>query len=202
MYEIKKTVEERRKNKYIILTHVRNFYEANTFLSPEVLIGTYRYSWGKLMHYFMVELQSGIRRERDGLPIHFGVELIDKDYAIMVGQPLVTPSYWVRRLAEQAVIPYEMRDAVVICLLEDFSIDIPDDRMLRMLAHQLLTPLMTILDIPQQRILYIDSIVDWSLLNQSVIKGTLPYSKMIPATFFDREALRFHIQDYKKRGNY
>jgi hypothetical protein len=142
-----------------------------------------------------------MRRERNGLPFHYGIELIDKDYVTMIGQPLTVPSYWIRRLADKGIIPLEYREAIVVCMIEDFSFDIPDDRMLRHMAHQLLTPMMTTLDVPRSRVVFIDDLINWDALKLAIKNDELPYDRLEPSTFWNNDRMQFMIQDYKKRGN-
>jgi hypothetical protein len=202
MYEIKKTVEYRARDKYIILVTLKSFIEKNSFIDPEILLGSYKFMWGKVMSYFFDQLQCGLRRERDGLPFHYGVELIDKDYCILTGQPVTNGSYWMRKLAEKSVIPYEYKDSVVICMFEDFTVDNPDIRMIEHMAHQLITPMMNYLDIPRSRVKMIDEIVDWDLLNQLVRNDEILYNRLTPSTWWDSSVLQFKLSEFKKRGNH
>jgi hypothetical protein len=197
-YEIKNTVGYRRKDRQIVLTPFRNLVERGSYIEPEVLVGSYRYAWGKILNYFFSELQVGMKRDRNGLPMHFGVELIDKDYAIMVGQPLTVPSYWMGALADEGVVPYELREAIVVCMVEDFTVDIPEERMLQMMAHQLITPMMAKLDVPINRVVMIDEIIAWDRFRAAVKAESLPYDRMVPSTYWDRAQLEFAIQKFKK----
>ncbi|BDE75543.1 hypothetical protein [Staphylococcus phage S6] len=137
-YEIKQD-RRRRSNTFqthIIITHMNNLIlKENKFSDRNLLKGSYKYSWGKVQNYLI--RHANIR----ALPMHYYVELIDKDYAVMEGLSDYKPSYYLQELADKGIIPQKYKNSILIAVADDFNLYNPDVRMFKHLADKLLVPL-------------------------------------------------------------
>lgn len=137
-YEIKQ--DRRRRNQafqtHIIITHMHNLLlKENKFDNKDLLKGSYKYSWGKVQNYL---IRYAYNR---GLPMHYYVELLDKDYVVFEGLSDYKPSYFLQELADKGIIHQKYRNSILIAIADDFSIYNADTRMLKHLADKLLIPL-------------------------------------------------------------
>lgn len=137
-YEIKQ--DRRRRNRtfqtHIIITHMSNLVlKENKFNDKNLIMGSYKYSWGKVQNYLIRHVNN------IGLPMHYYVELLDKDYVIFEGLSDYKPSYFLKELSEKGIIPHKYKNSILIAIADDFSIYNADTRMLKQLADKLLVPL-------------------------------------------------------------
>jgi hypothetical protein len=187
----RKDVDYRKENEYIILTHVRNTWKLNTVMEPRAKIGTYHFTWGLWQNYYNRIIGMRI------LPCHFFTELVDKDYVVYQGLNIIQQSYYLRELSDANIINYKYRDAILVVIGEDYSIDKIEDRMVEHLSDKLLTGLTSLFGMNQETsIKYIDEILvsDWQI---KLRESGLNYD-ITPAKYFNMDDLRFTMREYFK----
>ncbi|QPI17050.1 hypothetical protein [Staphylococcus phage vB_StaM_SA1] len=139
MYYDIKPDRRRRSNTFqphIIITHMNNLVlKENKFNDRDLLKGSYKYSWGKVQNYLI--RHANIR----ALPMHYYVELLDKDYVVFEGLSDYKPSYYLQELADKGIIPQKYRNSILIAIAEDFHLYNPEIRMFKHLSDKLLVPL-------------------------------------------------------------
>lgn len=188
-YEIKP--DRRRRSQtfqtHIIITHVNNVLLKSTkFNDKNLLRGSYKYSWGKLQNYL---IYFGYNR---GLPMHYYVELLDKDYVIFEGLSDYKPSYYLQELADNGIIPQKYRNSILIVIGDDFSIYNADQRMLKHLSDKLLVPLCKREGLSFNQIKLIDEIYKDDYLNK--IDNIRFETKAMPK--FDKQRLKNQFNIY------
>jgi bifunctional DNA-binding transcriptional regulator/antitoxin component of YhaV-PrlF toxin-antitoxin module len=182
----------RRKSQYIVLTQIKNLYELGTFLDPDVLRGSYKYTWGTLQEYFCYRLA-----HRRVLPCHYFCELLDKDYVVYNGLPLVQQSYFLDDLASNMIIPYEYRESILVAIGEDLEIDVMDNRMVSHLSDKVLSPLMKEYGISPDRVVILDDILtqNWE---SALYNSDLGYN-ISTHKYFDDVSFNIYLKKYLKR---
>ncbi|WPH64114.1 hypothetical protein [Staphylococcus phage vB_StaM_PB50] len=137
-YDIKQD-RRRRSNTFqthVVITHMNNLIlKENKFDDRNILKGSYKYSWGKVQNYLI--RHANIR----ALPMHYFVELIDKDYVVIEALSDYKPSYYLQELADKGIIPQKYRNSILIAISDDFSLYNPETRMFKHLSDKLLIPL-------------------------------------------------------------
>lgn len=191
-YRFKNVKQKRGKTKGIVIVTLPNLIEMASHIDPDILVGSTVYTWGEVQKYFFREVV------RESLPMHYSVELVDKDYAIYTGEALTVPSYFLQELAAHNVIPYTLQDSICVCVMENFNIDIPDNRMWDLLAHRVITPLMRTNGLDEGDVTFLDEIVNWDTYKvkhrEKKVKFLMGKSKR-----FDRIQLISSVKKYSKR---
>jgi len=179
-----------QKYKYIVITHMTNLVQKGSYIKFNILNGTYRYTWHEWQNYFHKELL------QKKLPIHFFAELLNKDYVINIACPQVTRSTFLKELSDNYIIEYDMRDALLIGIQENYSIEIPETRLFQHLSDKLLSDLMRRYSIPRNNILLFDEILrkDWE---ENLVKYKIPYT-FKPMNYFNKDALFFTLNTFIK----
>lgn len=139
-FQIKPDRRRRSKSRkpHIIITHAHNLIlKENTFSYRDLLKGSYKYSWGKFQNYLIHHV------DKYSLPMHYYIELIDKDYAVMKGLSDHKPSYFLDELVNKGIIKAKYKHSILIVIGEDFDLYNPDVRLLRHLSDKVLVPLAT-----------------------------------------------------------
>lgn len=199
-YEIVKYRLSRRRTQYVILSHIRNFHETDTVVPPIAKLGTYKLTSPLWEYYFCKELAPKYKAkgfENFGMPYHFFIELVDNDYQITIGMPEYVPSYYTELLVNAGILPLKYKDAIIIAIKEDFSIDVPELRLWEQLVQKLLVPIL--LRYPSQMsrydVKYIDDIIDLTTIDTKMREAGLKFD-FAKATFLDTTSLKNIIDKY------
>lgn len=172
---------------HVIITHMPNLLLKDFSYGNENLIrGSYKYSWGRTQNYL-------IRHAfRYGLPMHYYVELLDKDYVVFKGISEYKPSYYVNELVDLGIIQRKYRDAILVVIAEDFSLTTPDERMFSHLADKVLVHIKKTMGIPYNKIDYIDECYTDSYLDHL----DECRFKFKPMTKFDKSKMQLYFRKY------
>ena len=111
---------------------------------------------------------------------HFIVERIDKDFEIIVNQPLFTLSEW-------DDLDEKYSKAVHVALLGDYNHDIPPNRLYLVLAFRLLIPLMRLFYLKEEDI----------LLHKYISNNP---EENCPGEFVDMLKLRMAVRKVRRRA--
>ena len=136
---------------HIIITHMPNLILKDfSYLDENLIRGSYKYSWGHTQNY--------LHRHafRYGLPMHYYVELLDKDYVVFKGITEFKPSYYINELVDEGIIERRYRGAILIVIAEDFSLSTPEPRMLAHLSDKVLVHLKKTQGIQYNKVKYLD----------------------------------------------
>jgi len=169
---------------------MKNLFQEGSFIDNSITTGTYRYTWARWQNYFHKELLM------KKLPIHFFVELLNKDYVINIGCPLCVRSTFLKELSDNYIIDYDMRDAILIGIQEDFSIDIGDVRMFQHISDKLLSDLIRRYSIQRRNIVKFDDILKKDYL-EMLKKSKLRYD-FTPMNKLNMDLLWFTLNNYIK----
>jgi len=122
--------------RYIILAPLYNMLSTSTVFPPNIVIKNYKYSWPAVQNYYQ------FIQNRDTMPMHWFVEFLDKDYVFHVGMPLSFNSWYLAELIKMKVIHHQYKNAFVICIQDDWRLEVPDRRMIEGICHFLISPLL------------------------------------------------------------
>jgi hypothetical protein len=169
---------------------MRNLWESETFIEHSMFRGSYRYTWGKWQDYFYKD------RLKKFLPCHYFAEMLNKDFVVYVGLPLIKKSYFLEELATEGIIKYDFQNAILICLGEDLSLEPLDDRLLRHLCDKVISSLQYEYRIQTRNIFKMDDILVEDYEAQ-LKKAKLRY-KFKPMHFLNMDVFRFILKDFEK----
>lgn len=110
---------------------------------------------------------------------HFIVDQTEKDYSIIVAQPILT-------LCEYDDIPKEYHSAIHVAFLGDYNEDFPPLRIYRVLAYRLLAPMM--------RLFYLDE-------NDILFHSAISTDKSIscPGEFIDMTHIKNQLREVQRK---
>jgi hypothetical protein len=174
----------------IVISHVRNTWRKSTYVNPTIKEGSYHFTWGLWQNYYLKELGAKL------LPCHYFAELVDKDYVIYRGCAECQQSWYMRELAEAKMIPYQYRDAILILVGEDFSLEIMEERLSDHLCDKVISDIMkgTFLDI--NRIFKLDDILVTGWEEAAKLAG-INYD-ITMQRYFDIRNLRINLGRFTK----
>jgi hypothetical protein len=183
----------RRQTKYIILASIGSMIPTEGgLLDPSIWGGggNSEFTWARVQEFFYYHPIS-IRKQ---LPMHFYSEFLQKDYVHYVGLPLSNRSWFMAKAVETGLLPIMYLDSIVIVLQENFAIENVESRLWKLLAHNVVTPLMRMLDISRLNVQFFEKIVD-----QKKAEGIQwPFAFRYP-TYLDPIQFDMQLKQYEKR---
>jgi hypothetical protein len=181
----------RRQGKHIIIAQIESLIPKGYTVDPSIYGGgSSEYTWGKMQKFF-----SHYPGSRNSLmPSHYYCEYIDDDYQVFVGCPLSNKSWFLQEAVSVGVIPIQYLDAILIVLQESYSLENIDKRLWKVLSNTTLSPLMRMLDIPKERVVFFEKLANEEMVNS--IKWNYRWSK---PTFLDPIQLQMVLKEYEKR---
>jgi hypothetical protein len=141
------------KIKDIVVITLPTCMDTKVKLHASVLMGNSQFNQDRVQKYFRHELGM------DEYPFHQALEYIGADYHAFMLEPTYTRSTFLEELVSYDIIPYRYRDAICVCIYEDFNADQPDDRMYDVLAYRILSPLMKQHSISKENVKFLDEII-------------------------------------------
>jgi hypothetical protein len=184
----------RRQDRFIILAHVSNFPLRSHFFNPDLRNKTNYYCFNEVKDYFRERVD--IRQ----LPFHYYTSLIRNDWELFTGAPMHYRSPIIGKAAESYYIEDRFRDAIIVCVQDNFSLNTADPRMLEMLGANLIAPLMKNFRVNfRDSVFWFDEIFNWDKYEQDLRDRPLdikyPYEvnrmKYFDRTIFNLETIRF-----------
>ena len=199
MYEIRRARERKGKNKFIILTQMKNFIEDNTFIQPALTLGSMKFTWNRWQEYFYKEVL------RWAIPCHYFIEQVGNDYSIFIGEPKYSPSYFITDLIKADLIHPQYKESIVIGIGEDLGFEKVDRRLYEQLAFRLVSPLLlehkANSEMDEAGIKYLDEIIDFSVYNKLYMDRKVKY-RIEPSKYFFRydliKEVRRHSTNIKR----
>ena len=183
----------RRQTRHIVIASVMSTIPLNAgdIIDPSVWgAGSSEYTWGRVRKFF-----TGLPIARHGqLPMHYYMEYLNDDYVSYVGCPLTNKSWFLEAAVSAGVLPIQYLDSVLIVLQENFGIENVERRCWKMLANDVVTPLMRMLDITRERVAYFEL-----LANREAINGPDWNYMFREPTYLDPLQFDLQIKEYEKR---
>jgi hypothetical protein len=186
--------DTRRQNRYIILAHVSDFVMRGWFFDPDLRNKTNYFCFDKIKNYFRERVD--IRQ----MPFHYYTSIIKGDWELFHAAPATYRSPMISEAIQRYYIPDRFRDAIVICVQDNFALNTADMRMHQLLGSTLIAPLLNQFKVNfMDSVFWFDEIFDWDKYNQDVeddpLGYTYPYEtnrmKFFDRTIFNLECRRF-----------
>jgi hypothetical protein len=108
--------------KHIIIHHTAEFLD-----DPKFKLDSPKFQTGDFIRTYY-------RENKEDINYHFLIEWVQKDYHVIVGKPMLTTCYF-------PDIDSHYDKAVHIALLGDYDIDLPPNRLYKVLSYKILAPL-------------------------------------------------------------
>lgn len=186
-FPIKKFKRIRRRTDYIIL--VPSLLLKEDFYIDGIVEDSGRlFTYGIWEKYWLKELA------KDSLPCHYFSERIAEDFYVMKCLPDFQPSYFLEDLVQAGIINYKYRNSIMVVIGENFNRYPLDRRFCEQISSKVLDPLLREYGIHQDRILFIDEILN-SNWKESFKESTLKYN-LVTSKHFDMNILRQAINKY------
>ena len=158
-YRIWANRERRFRTDYIILTHLPNLEIKDHLLPDDMKKSRNKYTWNQWQKYF---IKWGNDRK---LPVHYFIEMVDHDWAVMKGLEDTKPSYYIDELVSQGIVEGKYRNAVVVFIGENYDLRNLDPRCIEHLSSKVLVPLVKRFKLSWDRIMYLDECLTESFVN-------------------------------------
>lgn len=158
-YRIWANRERRFRTDYIILNHLPNLEIKDHLLPDDMKKSRNKYTWNQWQKYF---IKWGNDRK---LPVHYFIEMVDHDWAVMKGLEDTKPSYYLDELVSQGIIEGKYRNAVVVFIGENYDLRNLDPRCIEHLSSKVLVPLVKRFKLSWDRIMYLDECLTESFVN-------------------------------------
>ena len=181
------------KPTYIILSHIPNLICRGTVYEPNMFLDSYKLSWPYIQKYTHETLLA------EQAPCHNYIEFVEEDYLSFVGCSITHKSWYLTHLIKNGSISSQYTNSIIVFIGSDFSLEIPEKRLLKGLSHFILSPLMKLFGIGSQRVIYIDDILtpeakdncfyDENLLRRFLLKE---------AVYYDHTMLLTILKEYEK----
>jgi len=183
--------EYRRVGRHIVLCTLESMVPRDSVLDPSIWAvgGNTEYTWGKVQWTYTRLPQA----RRNLLPMHYYVEYVDSDYVTYVGAPLTNRSWFLQEAAAKGVIPTMMADAVLVALQENYAVEVTERRLWKLLAANLLTPLMRQLEVPRERVVFLEQVC-----NEEVARSAGWLYKYRSPKYLDRTTLDHFLKVFRK----
>ena len=179
--------------KAIVLAPLHDLIVKNTVYQPRWLRASYRYDWAEIEDYYYHALGMVY------LPFHYFCGLISDDYVALVGAPLTNRSSFLHTLAAVNAIPSLYADSILIVVQEDYREEPVDRRMMAYLSNYVISPLMKLYGLGQERIAYIDEILvpDFAASVQKISDKRRHWDIEL-SKYWDKNQLLFQLRNFSK----
>lgn len=178
------TPEMRRHDKYIVLAHISDFPLKTHFIEPDLRNKTTYFALNDVRNYFRN------RMELKHMPFHYYTSYIKGNWELFTTAPRNYRSPIIDKAAENFYIDDKFKDAVIICVQDNYALNTPDERMFQMLASNLIAPLTSEFRVNfRDSVFWWDEIFNWEKYEadqkRDILDWSYPYevNKML---YFDR----------------
>ena len=184
-------IQKKRHSNKIIFVHLTNFIKSGYYFPPDLLDRSKFYTFNKVKEFYFETM------EKEQLPFHYYVDRLGNDWEVMLGAPLNYKSDWLQDMINFGYISAEYKEAVVVCIHDNFNRHIPDERMFKVLGQKIVEPYMFINKLTYNlAIHWFDEIFDFSKYNRdaSMYGLDLPCKyKVSPMKYFDRISFNLEV---------
>ena len=162
-------IQKRRKDNFIILSHIRNFSIRLDPMKPDMKGYRPYYTTNYMKKYYH------IRTERSNVPFHFHVNKILDDWEIMVTAPLNSLSDMLEKAVEFGYVDSYYKNAIVVAIQDEYDTRIPDLRTFEVIGFNILSPLIKNLKLPtfNNSVCWLDDIFDFEKYEKDLQNSSL-----------------------------
>ena len=195
-----------RSNPNIVITSARNLYVRGTNIPAFVRTSSYRFTIPTWDTYFNMILTPTIMARASssapaGLPYHFALEYLGKDYFVFNGLPEHSQSFFLRQLADARIIPRKYEDAILIIITEDLRKIRLEKRAVEVLSHKVLTPLTIRNNSTIDNVIFLDDIISWDNFPLRIGKALLHFEIEPSIVFNEQRKIKEIQQDTRERAS-
>lgn len=186
-------MDMRKTNKFIILAHVSNFPVKAYPFPPELRNRTSHFALNELQNYYREGL------EWKHMPFHYYAANIRSDWHVLNTEPLHYRSPVITEAAKQYYIEDKYKDAVVICIQDNYSLNNPDERTHQVISANVIAPLLKLFKTNfRDSVFWFDEVFNWDKYEKD--KAEAPLDMAYPfevnkMKFFDR--IIFNLESIK-----
>lgn len=177
MFPLTNPEKKRGKGSFIILSHISNFSLRLDPMKPDMKGFLPYYVTNKHREYFST------RKERQPLPFHYHLNMINNDWERMVTAPLDARSDLIEKAIAKGYIDPFYKEAIVIAIQDDYSIRVPDTRTFEVLGADIVSPMMNVLKLGRfnNKVVWLDEIFNLDRYNAD--RESDPHSDEYPYEF-------------------
>ena len=191
-YPLRET-ETRRQNKYIVLAHISDFVLKTHAFPPDLRNRTRYHCLPELREYYREKV------EMRQMPFHYHVSMIKNDWEAIVTAPFHYRSPIIDKAAENYYIEDKFKDAVIICVQDNFALNTADERCFQSISSNVIAPLLkTFRTNFRDSVFWWDEIFNWSKYEADQALAPLDWSypwEVNKMLYFDR--VIFNLESIK-----
>jgi hypothetical protein len=181
----------RRQQRYVVVATVESLVPLGTTLDPSIWGGgSSEYTWGRVRRFF-TRLPQARRRQ---LPMHYYAEYLRDDYVVYVGCPETNKSWFLQDAVAHGALRPEYLDSLLVVVQDNYGVEVVERQLWRVLAHQLLTPILRREGLNRDRVRFFELEADTAVLADPAL---WPYEHRRPA-FLDPLQLELQLKHYQK----
>lgn len=162
------TVDTRRNNKFIVISHTSNFVLKTHPFPPDLRHRTTYNSLPELREYYreLVEMRQ--------MPFHYHVSKLKREWECLTAAPNHFRSPILDEAAENYYVEDKYKDAILVCIQDDYSLNTPDDRTFEVIASNIIAPFLQYnrLDF-RQSVFFFDEIFSWEKYEEDKLRNPL-----------------------------
>ena len=181
----------RRQGRHIVIASLASLIPYEAVVDPSVWgVGNSEYTWGRVQKFF-ARLPAARRNQ---MPMHFYSEYLYDDYVSYVGCPLSNRSWFLQQAVAAGVLGIEYVDAILVVTQENWGVEAVEKRLWQLLAHNVVTPLMRLFDVPRNRVVFFEN-----LASRTAVNGPDWNYRFREPTYLDPVVFDLFLKDYEKR---
>ena len=187
--------QRRRRNKYIIISHIGNFNVRLDPMRPDLRGFMPINTMGMQDNYFREKLQ------RNLLPFHYLVTRSNNNWQIGVSAPLDAKSDLIDKAISSGYMSSLYDDAIVIAIQDDYTTRIPDIRTYEAIGANIVAPLKNLLRLGnvQDTVFFFDEVFNIPKYQEDFENDQhnikYPYS-VKPMRYFDRVDFNLEVRRF------
>jgi hypothetical protein len=143
-------LDQRKTNRFIVLSHVSNFVLKTHAFPPDLRNKTNYHCLPDLREYYREKV------EMRQMPFHYHVCRLKGEWEAFGTAPEHYRSPIIDKAAENYYIEDKFKDAIIICVQDNFALNTPDERMHQLISSTLIAPMLK-----QFRVNFRDSVFWW-----------------------------------------
>jgi len=158
---------------------------------PNIVRSSYHYDWDDLQRY----QEHQLHHHEPGM--HFFVQFVNTDWAILTGAPLHHRSWFLDDLAAAGAIDPNRATDLVVAVQDDYRTEPLDTRMADAVCARIIAPMMKVFGLASEQVRFIDEILrDGAhdrVMEQPDIKK---HYDLQPAVYYDHRILQFALKRF------
>lgn len=184
-------IQKRKKNNFIILSHIRNFSIRNDPMKPDMKGYRPYFTTNYMRDYF------ARRTQRSNIPFHYHVNEMMGDWEVLNTAPLDAKSDMLQKAYEFGYIDQFFKDGIVIGIQDEYDTRVPDLRTFEVIGFNIISPLLKLLRLSNfnTSIYWLDEIFDYDRYQQDLLTPRLnidyPY-EFRPMRYYDK--VQFNLE--------